>query len=166
MKITCLKPSTKKVSPYGQYNIFTYSMPKPFFFLYLASWNLFSIKKKVWFKLKTKLLSMCLFLSFSSHLIPPSTGNRDPGLECSQPSQRCLRTVGQWGQEPVQSWLWGNGEQTSSLTLTLSHSLTHTESHKRSAVRWLLCLTAGLRFFLLLPGLCESHAASMSKAPL
>lgn len=50
--------------------------------------------------------------------------------------------------------------------LTLSHSLTHAESHKRSAVRWLLCLTAGLRLFLLLPGLCQSHAASMSKAPL
>lgn len=50
------------------------------------------------------------------------------------------------------------------LNLTLTH--THAETHKRSAVGWLLCLTAGLRLFLLLPGLCESHAASMSKAPL
>lgn len=66
---------------------------------------------------------MCplLFLIFS--LL--STGNRDPGLECGQPSQRCLRTVGQRGQEPVQSWLWGNGEQTSSMNLMLM--LPHTD---------------------------------------
>lgn len=66
---------------------------------------------------------MCplLFLIFS--LL--STGNRDPGLECGQPSQRCLRTVGQRGQEPVQSWLWGNGEQTSSMNLMLI--LPHTD---------------------------------------
>lgn len=96
-----------------------------------------------------------------SHLLPPlSTGNRDPGLECGQPSQRCLRTVGQRGQEPVQSWLWGNGEQTSSMNLMLTNSLTQTDSHKRSAVSWLLYLTVELRLFLLLPGLCERHAAS------
>lgn len=82
---------------------------------------------------------MCFSSSPSS-----STGNRDPGLECSQPSQRRLRTVGQRGQEPVQSWLWGNGEQTSGLTLTLTTSLRQTDSHKRSAVIWLLYVTVEL----------------------
>lgn len=50
-------------------------------------------------------LGMCLLLLTVDVSLCSYTGNRDPGLECSQPSQCCLCTVGQWGQEPVQSWI-------------------------------------------------------------
>lgn len=52
------------------------------------------------------------------------------------------------------------------MNLMLTNSLTQTDSHKRSAVSWLLYLTVELRLFLLLPGLCERHAASVSTALL
>lgn len=81
-------------------------MPKPLFSR-MASQTFFTVKYclKILSKTQNDLLSMCPYLSFSYHPSFASTGDRDPGLECSQPSQRCLRTVGQWGQEPVQSWL-------------------------------------------------------------
>lgn len=126
MKNICLKPPSKKKYPI-LVNISLDSIHM------LPVKTLFTLEMfvKFWFKTQNilSMLSVCPFLSFSSRPCFSSTGDRDPGLECSQPSQRCLRTVGQWGQEPVPSWLWGNGEQTSSLTpLTLSHSLTHTLS--------------------------------------
>lgn len=49
------------------------------------------------------------------------------------------------------------------MNLMLTNSLTQTDSHKRSAVSWLLYLTVELRLFLLLPGLCERHAASSQR---
>lgn len=54
-------------------------------------------------------IQICLKLSILNSLFnissSASTGDRDPGLERSQPSQCCLRSVGQRGQELVQSWL-------------------------------------------------------------
>lgn len=71
-------------------------------------------------------IQICLKLSILNSLLnissSASTGDRDPGLERSQPSQCCLRSVGQRGQELVQSWLWRNGEQTARLTLTFTHA--------------------------------------------
>lgn len=86
-----------------------------------------------------------------------STGDRDPGLERSQPSQCCLRSVGQRGQELVQSWLWRNGKQTPgwpSCSLRL-YSLTHKWS-------W-VGLWPHSYFFFFFVSLCWDGAAITSK---
>lgn len=66
--------------------------------------------------------------------------------------------------------LWDNGAKNLYRVgfegMVSTHTHTHWVSHKRSADRWLLLLTPGLRLFLFLPGLCGSHAASVAKAPL
>lgn len=101
--------------------------------------------------LKVSVLNSFLNISFSA-----STGDRDPGLERSQPSQCCLRSVGQRGQKPVQSWLWRNGEQTAWPTLTFTHALQFGDSQiitGQVCDHWLL-------FFV---SLCWDGAAIMSK---
>lgn len=113
---------------------------------------------------------MCPFLSFSCNPLPlPPQVTEIQDWSAASPHSAAYvlwdngaKNLYRVGFEGMVSKLPARPLRSVSFSFTQAHARTHTQSHKRSSVRWLLCLTAGLSLFLLLPGLCESHAASMS----